>query len=408
MQIDKLSGEGELAYHKRLIYGKLLDKTLADVDYTELAERVYGQTYSSDHARKAMYGSCKTLQLLDRERESALDAHDIGRELDQKRAELARETKRFYDQRREYNKITIHESRFEHLTQMLVSAAHKLNDAVGLIFDGEMPECSLVDSPSGCEAVVVLCDWHYGMTADNMWNKYDTSICKERVKRTVERVTERLELHRPARLHVIILGDMLHGAIHTSARVASEELVCEQLMSVSEILAQAIAEMARHAPQTSVYATYGNHARTVQNKNDSIHHDNLERIIPWWLAQRLKDAKNIAIEERSKSEILFFDVCGYGFCASHGDLDNVKSAPRLFSAICQRVYGRDADCVILADKHHREEFEELGVTAIISSALCGADEYANNKRLYSTPGQTMIIVDKRQGVDAVYHLRCAA
>ena len=65
MQVCRQQGETDLQFHKRLIYGKLVDKTLADNDYSELSELAYGQPYSSDVARRMMYGSCRTLQLLD-------------------------------------------------------------------------------------------------------------------------------------------------------------------------------------------------------------------------------------------------------------------------------------------------------------------------------------------------------
>ena len=60
-----MQNESQLDYHKRLVYGKLVDKTLADMDYTELAELVYGQPYSSDVARRMLYGSRRTLELMD-------------------------------------------------------------------------------------------------------------------------------------------------------------------------------------------------------------------------------------------------------------------------------------------------------------------------------------------------------
>lgn len=37
---------------------------------------------------------------------------------------------------------------------------------------------------------------------------------------------------------------MIHGDIHTSTRVEAEELACDQLMQVSEIIAQAISVLA--------------------------------------------------------------------------------------------------------------------------------------------------------------------
>ena len=35
MDIERRNDETPLQYHKRIIYGKLVDKTLADIDYSE-------------------------------------------------------------------------------------------------------------------------------------------------------------------------------------------------------------------------------------------------------------------------------------------------------------------------------------------------------------------------------------
>ena len=48
VDLNKRPDESDLDYHKRLINGKLVDKTLADIDYSELSNLVYGQSYSSD------------------------------------------------------------------------------------------------------------------------------------------------------------------------------------------------------------------------------------------------------------------------------------------------------------------------------------------------------------------------
>ena len=47
------------------------------------------------------------------------------------------------------------------------------------------------------------------------------------------------------------------------------------------------------------------------------------------------------------------------------------------------------------------------MTAIICGALCGSDDYANGKRLYSTPSQMLLIVSPHNGVDAEYRIACA-
>ena len=117
--LSRRDGESNAEYHKRLIFGKLVDKTLADIDYTELAELVYGQTYSSDVARRMMYGSRKTLELLGNERIEKINDEGLLSSLDEKIIELGKERKKFYDQRREYNKLITVSGRQEHLFDIL-------------------------------------------------------------------------------------------------------------------------------------------------------------------------------------------------------------------------------------------------------------------------------------------------
>lgn len=398
--------ESKLEYHKRLVYGKLKDKTLADVDYTELAEFVYGQPYSSDVARRMLYGSRRTLDLLEEEGIKSVSDKDILDDIDKKMLELRKERQKFYDQRREYNKLVSIEGRQEHLYDSLIDAAYNLSDTVGSLFDRTEP---IILNPTNNEAILVFSDWHYGMKAQNVFNTYNTDICKERVANIVRLAAKKLLLHQCSKLHIVVLGDLYHGAIHTSARVASEELVCDQIMQVSEILAQSIVELSQYTTEVCVYMTYGNHARTVQNKNDSIHRDNMERLIPWWLKERLSNlsADNVVIMPESDSEFLFINAAGHDICASHGDLDGAKSSPRLLSTLFQKTYKKDIEYILLGDKHHHESFEELGITSQICGSLCGSDDYANGKRLFSLPSQFMLIVDAEDGIDAEYKLRAS-
>jgi len=402
MQVTKLPGESNLDFHRRMVYGKLVDKSLSDMDYTELAELVYGQPYSSDVARRMLYGSRRTLELIDSEGLASVTDKSIISEIENKKKELRKETQKFYDQRREYNKMVSAEGRLEHLYDSLADSANRLNDTVGVLFNDITGS---FEDVTDNEAVLVFSDWHYGMKANNIFNTYNTDICKQRVKGVVSETIKRIRLHQCSKLHIVILGDLFHGAIHTSARVASEELVCDQIMQVSEVLAQAIEVLSCFVPEVEVYTTYGNHGRTVQNKNDNIHRDNMERLIPWWLKQRLLSYENIIINDESENEYILLTVCGHDMCASHGDLDNVKSSPRLLTTLFSKTYGKDIEYIVLGDKHHRESFEELGVTSMLSGSLCGVDDYANDKRLFSNPSQMLLIMN-HQGLDAEYRIKC--
>lgn len=406
MDLERKIGESDIAYHKRLVYGKLEDKTLSGVDYDELSRYLYGKQFSRDVARRLTYGSYRTLKIMDSQVANTPSKEELSFEIAEQTRELQKERQRYFDQRREYKKMLSEEGRREHLEAALAVAAGKLNETVGRIF----PDANVIDYlnsiESGTEAVLVFSDWHYGMVADNVFNKYNTKICAERVERVVRQAVNRMLLHHCSKLHIVILGDVMHGAIHTSARVASEELAADQLMQVSEILAQAIEYLSQFVEHTLVYTTYGNHARTIQNKKDSIHRDNMERIVPWWLRQRLKGLDGITIVSEEENEFLFIEACGHQFVAAHGDMDSVKSSPRLLATLFQKKYGMDIEYVLLGDKHHRESFDEVGICAMICGSLCGTDDYANSKRLYSQPEQLLLIVTKDDGVDAEYRIKC--
>lgn len=88
MNIERQPQEALVDYHKRLIYGKLVDRTLADADYVELSEKLYGQPYSSDVARRMMYGSRKTLELLDSQQIAAVEDSSVLSDIDEKIIEL--------------------------------------------------------------------------------------------------------------------------------------------------------------------------------------------------------------------------------------------------------------------------------------------------------------------------------
>lgn len=367
--IERKDGESQFDFHKRLIYGKLVDKTLADIDYAELSQQVYGTDWSSEAVRKAMYGSLKTLQLMD-EQKVTLSPLANTQELDMRLVELQKERQRFFDQRREFNKIVNEDARYQHILERLADAAQRLANEHK---PATRPALD-IDVNNEQHAVLVLNDWHYGMVANNMMNEYDTFIAEERVRQVVDQAILRIKEHRPVILHVILLGDMAHGAIHPSCRVASSETVADQLMQVCEIIAEQVERLENYVPNVIVSSTYGNHMRTVQKKQDNLHRDNMERLIPWWLEQRLSLNENVYVRYESDDEFIYLEVADTHIVASHGDLDGVSTSPRLLPAMFMKKYGTGVDVIVLGDKHHAEEFEELGVTAMVADALCGADE----------------------------------
>lgn len=313
--------------------------------------------------------------------------------------ELYKAKRQLYDQRREYNKILVNDARADHLTKELIKAANlaPLKNYSNIF--------TFKNNTSNKEALLCLSDWHYGAVSNNIWNVYNTEICIQRVSKLFDSVSSALREHGVKTLHIALLGDFVHGAIHTGVRVAAEENTCEQLMHVSEILANFINAISVYADDVIVYSTYGNHARTIQNKNDSIHADNMERVIPWWLRQRLKDNQKVNILDSEYYEFIYAQVCGYGIVCTHGDLDKLKDIGVIINSLFTKKYGKTIDYTFSADKHHLESFEQFGIESTLVGSLCGTDEYANNKRLYSNPMQTLCIFTSEDGKLCSYNIK---
>ena len=104
------------------MYGKLVNKTLSDCDYSEIAEAIYGQPYSSDVARRMLYGSRKTLEALDSDRASCIEESDVKSEIDAQIMELRKERQKFYDYRTAFTKAVRDRSRQEELNEIIVRA----------------------------------------------------------------------------------------------------------------------------------------------------------------------------------------------------------------------------------------------------------------------------------------------
>ncbi len=329
----------------------------------------------------------------------SLDKDGFIKNLQDEKAEIYKAKKQLYDQRREYNKLLTADARAEHLISEISNAANRLNKLLPLTGDEKW-----IAPNTRKAACLFLSDWHYGMVTDNIWNTYNTQICRERVSKLIDYTKQYLKLNNIDVLNIITMGDASHGGCHVTCRIKSEEDVCDQIMNVSELMAEAINELSKSVNHITVYSCYGNHLRTIQNKNDAIDSDNLEKIIPWWLKQRLKDNNKIDIVDSNYKEFTMLNVFGYNICCVHGNIDNFKNIGITTNTIFSRKFGEVIDYTVSGDKHHLEEFEQFGIESILIRSLCGTDDYANEKRLYAKAGQTLIIFNNQYGREATYHI----
>lgn len=398
VNLNRNVGESESAYIKRI--GRMKDAGIIDFTWGELADvfnrnlRDDGLTYGESAYRKK-YASIKKYG----DEFGYRNSNDEVEELKKLKEEIQKEKRKLFDQRREYNKLLTSDARSEYLTDYMIDAANRLADDYPFI----APIKSL-DTDATKEAILCLSDWHYGMVTDNIWNKYNAEICRERIAKVVAYTKKYLALNKISRLHIVMLGDSAHGSIHTTARVKSEEDTCDQIMHVAEILAQVVDELSQVTNQVIFYSCYGNHLRTVQKKEDSIHTDNMEKVIPWWLKQRLKDNPKVIVKYSDYKEFTHFNVLGYNIVCVHGDQFEFKNIGVTAHMLFSKLFDVSIDYTISGDRHHLEEFGQYGVDSILVRSLCGCDDYANGKRLYDKPGQTLLIFNEEYGREATYHI----
>lgn len=390
--LKKREGESAFEWQKRLVYGKLVDKTLSDIDYTELAEALYGQPYAPDVARRMVYGSRRTLDAVAEDVRSGISSRDILSDLDNKRFELQKERQKFSDQRNALNRLLRERARQEELNEILTEA----------VKSGNLPSLKYQRAeiePSDNDLLVSLNDIHYGANVQNYWNTYNSDVCREEMCRYLDRIIAIGETHASENCIVWANGDEISGNIHQSIAVTNKENVIEQIKGVSELIAEFLAELSRHFRQVTYVSVAGNHSRIEPNKDKALVSERLDDLIEWYLSARLQNFENIKIGggEKVDDTMYLVDVRGKTFCGVHGDFDGSSAKIQALQTMAQRpLYA-----VLSGHLHHCRIDEVQGIKTVMAGSFLGMDGYCVQKRIYGKPEQMVCVCDD-SGIRCAY------
>lgn len=299
------------------------------------------------------------------------------------------------DQKREYLKGVRNFARFEHIEEELMKAINDLKNCRPI--EWIVPESIHSAKRDG---VMVFADWHYGLTVDNGFNKFNKNEFNNRLSTLMNDSIKYGKENNINNLHLVVNGDLINGGIHVSTRVNSAESSISQLMNVCEILSECVARYASEFNHVYVYNTLDNHSRLFTDKTEAVNDENLARIIPWYIKSRLHDAKNITIVENKYSEIANFNVLGKTVFAVHGHRDKPEVVVNNLSGIARKV----PDYILMGHYHHSQEIEVNGSYVVMTSSLCGSDEYSVNIRKVSNPAQKMLIFEEGRGRICTYNI----
>lgn len=397
--MDKLlkrPNETNMEHHRRLVYGKLVDGTLADEDYSELAPYIYGKEYSSDVARRMMYGSRRTLELIDESVENTITSDDLLSELDAKKIELQKERQKFYDQRGALNKLIRDRARQEELNELIMQ----------VVKNGDLPTLNYTPSRVGggmsdCDLLVSLNDIHYGADINNYWNKYNSDICRKMMNNYIDNILSIGARHHCENCIVWANGDLINGNIHHSIAVSNKENVVQQITGVSELIAEFLAILSSHFATVQFISVAGNHSR-IDIKEKALKDERLDDLVEWYLKARLQHFENVIIGECEKidSTMYLIDIRGNTYCGVHGDYDGSAAKVQALQTMARRpVYA-----VLSGHLHHNKIDTVQGVKTVMAGSFLGMDDHCVAKRIYGDPEQ-MVCVCSNIGIECSYDIR---
>jgi len=308
-------------------------------------------------------------------------------EIDEREDDLYRTKVKTADKLREYRAMLRHQARFDNIQDTAINCASMLCKEYPFINDVQVKELS--DEKLG---VLLLSDFHYGLVVDNFLNKYNTAICKKRLDKVVVDTIETCKLNGVDDLKIVNLSDLISGYIHVGLRVENEEDVITQIMEVSELMANAINQLAPYFNSIIYIDTLDNHSRISIDKKLSIESENLGRIIPFYLKSRLAGLNNVFVtEERFDDTLTKFDILGETCFAVHGHHDKINSIVSKITLLTRVI----PMAIYMAHIHHHYEKDEMGIDLIVNGSLSGADTYAKEMRLNSKPMQKLLVYEKR-------------
>lgn len=399
--LNKRPEETNLDYHRRLVYGKLVDKTLSDVDYTELAPLLYDHEYSSDVCRRMLYGSCKTLQKIEEDKSIERKTGNDPSILDLRKIEFEKAKQKFYDQRAAFTKELRERSRQEELNDIIRNA----------IATATLPSLPYSEQPVADDEyidnsptlLISLNDIHFGANVDNHWCKYNSEICANMLAKYATRIASIAKTHGSRNCIVWANGDLISGNIHYQIAVSNNENVIEQVIGVSELIAGFLAILSTRFDSVKYASVAGNHSR-IDVKDKALIDERLDDIVEWYLKARLQNYTNVEIGygDHIDSTMYVIDVCGKTYVGVHGDYD---TTPQHIQSL-QTMAGKPIYAVLMGHKHHCENGVVQGIRTIMAGSFLGMDDFCVQKRIYGHPEQMVCVCDEC-GVVCSYNVSLA-
>jgi len=305
--------------------------------------------------------------------------------------ETHKKTVRLRDQRYALNRIVRSEARKDAILDLFRSTISRYNNT-------QPPE--VCEKKAGERAVyALLSDIHYGIAFESSAGSYNSDIARSRVIDYAIQIARIGNEQQASDCYVSLLGDMISGTIHAPIRMENRENAVEQVVGVSELIADFLYILANNFRTVYVNSVSGNHSRIETIAENSLRAEKLDALIPWYCKAKLEKVDNITfVDNVIDDTICSFDIFGKSYVGVHGDYDKdlAKTATRI-----ERFTKDHVDYMIAGHLHVPSlQIDDHGY--IRNGSVCGSgDDFTMRNRLYGNPCQVCMTVTE-DGVESVW------
>ena len=389
MEYLKRNEEGITAYWIRLYKNKQL-YGLTFAECGQLMNEVTGENWSEAKWRRPIEHYLEITNYLEEENPTGVN-QDVLQEIEYQKLELEKEKIRMRDQKREFRARLRELARLEHLENYLKETVEEIEPI-------NLPKIK-DKNKSDNEAMVVISDEHIGMKIDSKFNTYNIEIAKERLAKLQKETMDRVEKEGINKLYIAHLGDGIHGAIHTTARIESEENVIQQIITLAHMLESFVEDFVQKGIDVTFCSVAGNHSRAMPNKKESLGTaENFERLLTVFLGKAFNQFDNYS-QIDDEEGIIVLDIKGKTVVLVHADLDKGNGVVTKLND----MLNLSIDYIFTGHVHNAFYKEHGNAVQFGVGSLCGLDQYAISGRFSGRPSQMILTFDD-DGVDYMKNL----
>lgn len=391
----KRSEESQIEYVKRIVYGKLIDKTIDD-DYTILAPLVFGKEYSSDVARRMFYGARDILKLIDVDKINNVKDNDIIKQIEEKTLELEKERKKLQATKIEYNRNIRKDSRFELFYENVRDSKDRL----------PLPNFNEILLNDYCDGQYLLsiADIHYGATFESENNSYSREEVKRRFEVLLYKTRQIIKKNEISTINIIELADTVQGLLRISDITLNDIPVVDSVVEVSRLISTFLNELSKDVNIIYRHTMASNHTqnRYLGTKASEMPSEDMEHIIGNYIKDLVSNNPRIEVV-LSENDYSSFELCGQEILCLHGhQVKSIKNAIKDYSMLHKKFY----DICLLAHFHAGQSMSvgELNgnTEVVVCSGFVGSDPYSDSLKMGSKGMCKLFKIEENLGITETY------